>query len=116
MSGFSSYPFSGSPRKFFDPEPAMAYEPTPSSAIAPRTAVSLDATFDIRTSPGRRETGRKPVRTTYAARLGSVLCSRELVQVRLEHRLDLRGACTPVQPRKDALVLDENEGRDDFDP
>ena len=77
----------------------MANEPTPSSAITPATATTLSATFDIPNlhSVVVKRAG-KPVRTTYAARPGSVLGDRELVQVRLEHRLDLRRARAPVEP------------------
>ena len=50
-SGFSSYPFIGLALKFFDPAPAIAYEPIPSSAITPPTTTTLSASLDIRTSP-----------------------------------------------------------------
>ena len=35
--------------------------------------------------------------------------------MRLEHRLDARGARATVDPGDRALVLDEDEGRDDLD-
>ena len=57
-----------------------------------------------------------PVRTTNAGRRRSVVGRGQLAQVRLEHRLDLRRAGAPVEPRDGPPILDEDEGGNDVHP
>src|SRR5215210_3883646 len=107
--------------KFFVPSPAMAYEPTPSSAITAANTSPLSASLLI---PGLHSLVVEPARAglglNYAAGGESVLDSfsgdRELVrQIRREHRLDARGARAPVEPADDLPVLHEDERRHDVD-
>src|SRR5918994_4092470 len=104
---------------FLVPPPATAYDAAPSRAITAPSASARSVSFDIPTSIPLVMTGRAPVlgpssRPTRGSG-GRFSGDGELVQVRLEHRLDLRGTRAAVDARDRLAVLHEDERRHDGD-